>query len=363
MSKRKLSNFLASSILIFAIIVFLSVFSFVYREIQRVDFSPLPLQKVEIAGSSFGFSPLPEITLLAGGDVMLSRNVGYRSRVAGDPVYPFRYLAKELAKADITFANLESPFYNQGPRTPPQNTMVFKAEPEMIEGLIASGIDIVSLANNHFGNQGAKGELYTFDWLAKHNILYVGAGNNIFEAHQEKILERQGVKLAFLAYSYDVPYYAASTNSPGIALWDIKKAQKDIARAKEKADVVIVSLHAGSEYTHKADLAQKKFAHFIIDAGASLVLGHHPHVVQEVERYQNGLIFYSLGNLVFDQNWSQATSQGAIAKIIFSGKEIKSAEIIPIKIINNSQPQIVKEEWLRKKILKNMGLEDAIINF
>ncbi len=308
-------------------------------------------------------NPLSEIALIAGGDVMLSRNVGYRSRVTQDPAYPFRYIAEFLKQADITFVNLESPFYHQGPKTPPQNTMIFKAEPEMIEGLVKSGIDIVSLANNHFGNQGIRGELFTFDWLIKNKIEFIGAGRNLTEAHEEKILERQGIKFAFLGYSYDVPYYAASENSPGIAFWYIDKMQKDIGRAKEKADVVIVSLHAGEEYTHKPNSAQKKFAHAVIDAGASLVLGHHPHVVQEAEIYKNGLIFYSLGNLVFDQNWSQATSEGAIAKIIFSGKKIKSAEIIPIKIINNSQPQIVKNEGLKKKILKEMGLEDAVINF
>jgi len=195
-------------------------------------------------------APPTENLLVAVGDVMLSRMVGEKIRTTGDPRAPFLQTAEILAEADITFCNLESPFYEEGP--PIEGEMVFGASPETIEGLIYAGFDIVSLANNHFGNQGVSGMHFTFSHLSENGIEYVGAGENEDKAREPKIIERNGVRLAFLAYS-DVrdanrKDYTATSDEPGIAVLTKDNLTQDIQLAKERAHVVVVSIHWGREY-------------------------------------------------------------------------------------------------------------------
>jgi len=283
-----------------------------------------------------------EISLVAVGDIMLSRQVGIKIRAIGNPNAPFLKTANILQKADIAFGNLESPFYNQGP--PMTEGMVFKAEPETIEGLTYAGFDVLSLANNHFGNQGRAGMNYTFDLLSQNNIKYIGAGKNIPEANQPQIIEKNGIKFAFLAYcdiasTYTPDSYQATSDKAGLNPLIEENLIKDIKAAKKMADVVVVSLHWGTEYKTQASDRQKEIGHLAIDSGASLVLGHHPHVVESWEQYKDGYIFYSLGNFVFDQMWSEATRKGQIAKISFKGNKIEKVEVIPITIFDYYQPR------------------------
>lgn len=282
-------------------------------------------------------------SIVAVGDIMLSRHVGTKIRNASDPTLPFKYTANILKGGDIAFANLESPFYDQG--APVTEGMVFKAEPNTIEGLIFAGIDVVSLANNHFGNQGNKGMKYTFDWLTSHNISYSGGGSTISEAKKCTSVERNGLKFCFLSYvdmsATGTPeIYTADETYPGLnPYYDSTNIEADIASAKQKYDVVIVSFHWGTEYQTKQNQRQIDIAHRAIDAGASLILGHHPHVVEPYEQYKNGYIFYSLGNFVFDQMWSEETKKGEIAKIQFKDKEIEKVEVVPITIYDYNQPR------------------------
>lgn len=300
--------------------------------------------------------------IVAAGDVMLSRHVGTKIRNAKNPTLPFQKVKNILSAGDITFVNLEAPFYNKG--EPVTAGMIFKAEPETIEGLIFAGIDVVSLANNHIKNKGEAGLLYTLNSLTNAGIKYVGAGKNDEEAHQAALFESKEVKFSFLAYtaSDGVKEVAdQDVNNPDVAFLDPKQAKKDIEKAKENSDVVIVSMHAGAEYTFDPNQKQIEFARNAIDSGASLVIGHHPHVVQKVEQYKGGFIIYSLGNLVFDQMWSEETKEGVIAKCRFEGKNLKSIEFIPIKIEDYNQPRIAND-FEEEKILKRMGLEKPLVN-
>lgn len=279
--------------------------------------------------------------LVAVGDIMLSRHVGAKIRAAKDNRLPFLKTANILQNADITFANLESPFNNKGEIV--TKGMVFKAEPETIEGLVYAGIDIVSLANNHFGDQKIAGMDFTFKHLENNKIQFVGAGKNEIQAREPKIIEKNGVKFAFLAYadssSMTPTSYAATATKPGVAWLEEEKLVNDIKNAKSKSDIVVVSLHWGTEYQQMPNERQISLGRKAIDAGALLVLGHHPHVVQPYEKYKNGYIFYSLGNFVFDQMWSEKTRQGEIAKIYFKGKRIEKVEIIPVTIYDYNQPR------------------------
>jgi len=287
-----------------------------------------------------------ENILVAVGDVMLSRGVGEIINATGDARSPFLKTVEILAQADITFCNLESPFYYGEPLN--GDRLVFGADPETIEGLTYAGFDIVSLANNHFGNQGVVGMSFTFLHLNEHGIEYVGAGENEAKAREPTIIERNGVKFAFLAYN-DVKEairkgYAATSDKPGFAVLTRSSLMQDIEYAKEKAQVVVVSIHWGVEYETTPTERQTTYAHLAIDSGASLVLGHHPHVIQPVEKYKDGYIFYSLGNFVFDQMWSEATRIGLIAKIFFEGDQIERVETTEVTIYDSHQPAVSDDD-------------------
>ncbi|MGH9628474.1 MAG: CapA family protein [Bryobacteraceae bacterium] len=274
--------------------------------------------------------PPPTTRLLFGGDVMLSRHVGRLARMHKDPAFSFRDLAHTLAEADIAFINLESPFSDRG--RPVEKGMIFKAEPEMIEGLQLAGIDVVSTSNNHSRDRAGYGILFTLDWLQKHGISAVGTGRTAEEAHAGTVVERNGIRFGFLAYTYDQRNGNYPDDDDRVAVLDAVRAAEDIASIKRRSDVVIVSMHAGEEYHRKPSSRQVSFARSAIDGGATLVIGHHPHVVQTVEQYKGGVIFYSLGNLVFDQFHRKDTQEGLLAEAIFIGKDLAAHSVKQVEI-------------------------------
>jgi poly-gamma-glutamate capsule biosynthesis protein CapA/YwtB (metallophosphatase superfamily) len=269
--------------------------------------------------------------ILCGGDVMLSRYVGRRARRFKDPASPLRDLAPLFSSAHIAFVNLEAPFSDHG--RPIEKGMVFKAEPEMVEALRVAGIAVVSTANNHARDCGRYGVDFTLDWLAKNGIAAAGTGHTAAEAHQGVVVERNGHRYGFLAYTYDQSNGNHADQDDRIAMTDIPRMAADVASLRSRADAVIVSMHAGIEYRKQPNAEQHRFAHAAIDAGASAVVGAHPHVTQPIESYRDGVIFYSLGNLVFDQFQSQETQRGLIADLRFSGAKLTSYSSIPVDIV------------------------------
>lgn len=284
--------------------------------------------------------PGAEVRILAVGDVLLSRHVRRIAIEHKDPAWPFRKVAGVLAAADITFANLESPFFDQGP-PPPLNSMVFKAPPEMIEGLTLAGFDVVSTANNHSRDYWPLSIPFTVEHLKKNGIQAVGTGLDFAEAHAGAVVERKGTKFGFLAYAYDQRNGNWPELDPRVADMDIQQMRKDVANLRKRSDVVIVSMHAGMEYRTVVHPIQVAFAHAAIEAGATVVLGHHPHVIQPIEAYRGGLIFYSLGNFVFDQQ-PKDTNRGIVAEIIFEGATLKSHRTMNVEI-RDTVPEISKE--------------------
>jgi len=300
----------------------------------------------------------PEITLMAVGDIMLSRHVEEKMFHNQDYTLPFSDLWDKLMIAHITFGNLESPFYDKGPRI--TEGMSFKAEPEAIEGLELAGFDVLSLANNHSLNQGAAGLDYTIDYLKQKGLVTIGAGKDFTTAHKPAVITTEDqTTFGFLAYSYASHNDITGGNNV-VAGLDLRKANKDIKDLEKKADIIIVSMHAGTEYTHQPNWQQKEFVRGVIDAGADLVIGHHPHWVQKVEQYQNGWIFYSLGNFVFDQEWSRETKEGVILKVVWQDKKIKLLKLIPVVIENYSTPRLANQAE-SSKILKDIGLDSGIV--
>lgn len=281
------------------------------------------------------------ITLMFVGDIMLDR--GIERKAKNDWTFPFLKIKETLDEADLLFGNLESIISDKGYKV--GSIYSFRSEPESINGLIYAGFDIVSLANNHAFDYTTEALRDTFTRLQSANIDFVGAGIEQ-KAFSPVIKELKNIKIAFLAYTNLGPYnWKAGVSYTGLA-WinreSFSKISADIEKAKQKADILVVSLHAGTEYSLKPDNFQKDFARLAIDSGADLIIGHHPHVVQPYEKYKNGWIFYSLGNFIFDQAFSEEVKKGQIAKVIIDieKKSIKNVSVIDIKLNENFQPEI-----------------------
>ncbi len=293
--------------------------------------------------TSFVQNKPKSIKLTTVGDIMLSRDVDTKMDKTSR-IYPFEQTLDLTKNADFTFGNLESPFREGNSLVQP---MIFGAEKTSIQGLIAAGFDALNLANNHFGNQGQTGMMTTFDFLNQNKIDYFGAGKNSIESHKPLIKEINGLKIAFLGYadtSVTPDSYLASVQRAGTNAMDLNDLKTDLAKAKKQADLVIVSMHAGYEYTPYANDKQIEFAHTAIDNGADLVIGHHPHVVQGLEFYKGKFIDYSLGNFIFDQPWSTETEQGLVANFTLTLGKITGIELVPVHIYNACQPKIVTDQ-------------------
>ncbi len=254
-----------------------------------------------------------------------------------DWAYPFLQINDELKKADLVVANLESPISTKGIKM--GSIYSFRADPRAVAGLSSAGISIVSLANNHVWDYGREALNETFDILKTAGINYIGAGTNYAEAHEPVIKDVKGAKIAFLGYTDLVPRgITGEQSAPAVGYLDLEKIIPDIARAKTLVDLVVVSIHWGTEYETKHNQTQEKIAHTLIDTGADLVIGHHPHVAQEVEKYKAGYIAYSLGNFVFDQNFSADTRTGIILKVTVKNKKLDQVESQKIKFTPTYQP-------------------------
>jgi poly-gamma-glutamate synthesis protein (capsule biosynthesis protein) len=255
------------------------------------------------------------VNLIAVGDIMLGRNVNQKMIKYKNFKYPFEKTASFLAAADITFGNLESPFVKNCPIIG-TGSFTFCADFQALEGLLFAGFDVLSLENNHILNFGKAGLDQTKTLLTENQILLSTAGELVIKKIKD-------LSFGFLSFTYD--------KNLGRALTSVKTK-------KDEVDILVVSLHWGNEYQKEPPKSQKELAHKLIEAGAKIIIGHHPHVTQPVEKYQEGLIFYSLGNFVFDQMWSQETRKGLVAKITFKGDNIKDFQTYQVLISDYCQP-------------------------
>lgn len=288
--------------------------------------------------------PQKEIILIFVGDIMLDRGVKYMIEKYGqqDYKFPFLKITPHLKDADLLFGNLEGPISDKGRKV--GSIYSFRMKPEAIEGLKFSGFDLLSLANNHIFDYGKLAFEDSLIRLKMAGIDYVGAGFNEMEAYSGVIKQVNKTKIGFLALTnLGSESWAAKENNSGIAWLTKESLKKSLARIRNQADLLFVSFHYGDEYKKESNDFQREISHFAIDQGADLVVGHHPHVVQPIEQYRGKYIVYSLGNFVFDQNFSDQTRRGLLLKVIIKDKKIKEVVPIEIKINQYFQPEIVKE--------------------
>lgn len=280
-----------------------------------------------------------EQVLIFVGDIMLSRNIGSLMLKKSDWKFPFLKIADFLKEADLLIGNLEGPISSGGVRS--GSIYSFRADPRAVDGLLYAGFDVLSVANNHIWDYGRAACEDTLDILEDSGIGVIGGGRNYEEAHAPLIKEINEIKIAFLGYTNLLSRNLTTEGAkPAIAYLEKERMVLDIGKAKEAADFVAVFLHWGDEYQTRHNKQQEELAHAAVGAGAKLVVGHHPHVVQDTEEYNGGYIAYSLGNFVFDQNFSEGTRKGMVLKVVLRGKEISRVEPITIRFNLQFQPYI-----------------------
>lgn len=269
--------------------------------------------------------PIPVVTLLTTGDILLARTINAKSAADGDFSWPFAASRHILKSADLTFVNLETPLLANCPVL----TTGFKfcgASPNAL-ALAQTGVDIANLANNHATNYGSIGLNETISHLALAGVKVTGVQDPLS-------ITKNGIAFAFLGFD--------DTLSP------IRADQfvQSIREAKAGADHVIVAIHWGTEYTDQPTSRQSTLGHLAIDSGASLVIGNHPHWIQPIEKYRAGYIYYSHGNFIFDQFWSESTRRGLIIQTLLSKDSILNVNPRSIYIDRPGVPRLVPLEGI-----------------
>ena len=276
-------------------------------------------------------------TILLVGDIMLDR--GVEDLIKQNSIYyPFQNISHFLRGIDIVFGNLEGPIV----KNPPElldNSLKFAFNPEVIKGASWCNFNLFSLANNHTLDMGKKGLEETKEWLRKYQINFVGSPLSSSSDNLDSSFSRDNI--TFLAFNQIFPFMVKEEK--------IIKTIKTV-KSLNPDKFLIVSLHWGEEYKLISSPAQQSLAHKIIEAGADLIIGHHPHVVQNIEKYQGKLIFYSLGNFVFDQYFSPETRQGlAVGLEIHHNKLVY--RLFPLQI-NLSQPVLMEKNKVSEFLIQ-----------
>ena len=281
------------------------------------------------------------LTVSAVGDMIFDRRVkALISRSGGTA--PLAKVVARLKRADVTVGNLESNLSSSGSPAPGKD-VTFRGHPRGIEGIKASGFDFVALANNHVLDYGPTSLKDTLAALDRAGVRHAGAGMNRTAAWKPAVLTRDGASVAFLSFSHVLPAGFIATNSKaGLAAGrgNMNAVASAIKAAQARYDYVIVSFHWGVEYKDYANADQVRDARRAIDAGANMVLSHHPHVIQGIEFYKRGLIAYSLGDFVFD-HYSRKTGEAFILDAKLGPAGVTNVVATPVYLNGDGAPAVV----------------------
>jgi len=296
------------------------------------------------------------ISISFAGDILLASGVGNKIDQYG-PDYPFEKVKTLLSKSDFAVGNLESAVAVTG--TPAADKeFTFRADPKVIDGIKNSGLDIVSLANNHVLDFGRDAFIETLNHIKDSGLNYIGAGEDIDEAYRPIVVEKDGKKVAVFAASRVIPsgsWYAGIKTSGVAGAYNAERLLEEIENVRENVDYVIVYLHWGTEREQEPNKLQKNLARLLIDGGADVVVGTHPHVLQGFEFYKGKIIAYSLGNFIFT-NYNNPT---VILNVVFDNKRVESVEVVPC-MIKNYVPEPTNDDQEKQNIYQL--LEDRSVN-
>ena len=300
--------------------------------------------------SSPSKSPAPEpvTTLTVVGDIMLGRGVAAEPGGAASRLRP---MAGHLRASDLTVGNLESTLSTAG--APQQGSDSFSANPATLGALARAGVDALSLANNHTGDYGERALLETVEAFEGRRIEPFGAGPDLHGATRAAVLVRNGVRFGFLGFNAIGETPRAGVRTPGalsvrmpprtgpLDRGDLRHVLGSVRRLRDRADVVVVLPHWGTQYTHVAEPVQSLVGRRLVDAGADLVVGGHPHWVQGLERHGGAVIAHSLGNFVFDMDFMEQTMEGVTLTARFRGDRLLGVRLTPYRLDATFTPRPV----------------------
>ena len=293
-------------------------------------------------------SPLPtptpsptatSVTIVAGGDVIGVRSVStILANQGGEAI--FRGIKGVLSKADLTLVNLETPL-TRGGDAQTWKDVYFKGDPRLAPAMAKAGIDVVTMANNHAGDMGDSGLTDSIRYVRKAGIKVCGAGKDLADARAPRSFTVDGVKVAFLGFTDVLPIgFPATSSSPGTSPGrsDLGAVKAAVHAAAKKADFVVVAWHWNYELTTAPTSLESSEGKAVIDAGADLVIGHHPHVLQGVQAYHGGFIAWSTGNLVFDR-MTGTLNQTMLVRAEVSKRRL-DVDLVPVTIAYDGRPKV-----------------------
>lgn len=296
----------------------------------------------EVGGTS-------KVTVCAVGDIALFKRI--QNRYQRDKVKPFRYISNILSQSDLLIGNFEFPFSHNGIPYSWESFDEYRVLPEVEDILDGINFDVLSLATNHIMDWGREGLLTTKSILSRRGVRCIGAGLNLSEARQPAIIEKKGLRLGFLAYSKQSTATAA-VDRPGSAPIVPEQVCQDIIALRAQVDHVILLLHWGIEFCDYPLPSDVTIGRSFIEAGATVIFGAHAHVIQGIERYKHGLIFYGLGNFIYDPTAERVfvdtrlkeRSTCLIARVHLSSNEVLDYEILPCRIDEYGCPRLLASE-------------------
>ncbi len=310
------------------------------------------VKPTETAKAVPAYTPTPagaDLKIVAVGDILLGRGVETMlKRAHRDYTYPFEKVSGLLKEGDIIFGNLEEPVtdsINSLTGIERGGKIVLKNKVEAFEAIKYAGFNLLNLANNHILDYYDKGLYDTLDILDRNGIAHAGAGKNLDEARKPAIILKNGLKIGLLSYTdmSEILYkgnppirFAADKGKAGVAPVNTEYIREDIAKIRSMVDILIVSFHWGKEESFEVLPEQIKLAHGLIDNGADIILGHHPHQFQGVEIYRGKPILYSMGNFIFDQN-DPENQESFILKFEYKGKKLEGFTAVPVRIEGKTQ--------------------------
>ncbi len=286
-------------------------------------------------------------TLIVVGDMEIDRP---------EPRNTFSKVATYLKAADLRFGGLEASLSRLG--EPASGKIVMRHDPEMIQGYLEGGFEVLAFASNHSMDYGVEPFVDTLELLERNGIAYSGAGRNIQEARTPVVIERGGVRYGFLSYVLELPLgWGAGPAKPGVApirqdaLYgppyvneeDLEAMVVDVERARPRVDSLLASFHWGASQSRTLTLSQQAVAHAAIEAGVDIVIGHHPHIVQGIEVYRGKPAFYALGNFVLDHDhpmFLPSARESICLKVTLRDGVPDQAVISPVLIETDGSPRI-----------------------
>lgn len=276
-----------------------------------------------------------------------------------DAAYPLAGVRDVLAPADLRFCNLESVLSHVGFRPGMVETLELRGEPGGAHRLRLAGFDVVNIANNHILQHGSEAFRETVKVLEAQGLTVVGIGNSDGLSSLCRTVTVNGITVAFVGYALETDRYYSERPLYASGSCDILA---DVRRAKQSANVVVCSLHWGREFVRVPSRSMVSFAHTIVDAGADVILGHHPHVFQGIERYGRGLVVYSLGNFACDMTWDPALRAGLVVRVRMGPHGVLDFSADFVRGSDDYQPAPVSPHERAQKLEELTRLSAALAN-